>query len=133
MTQGQNTAPLILLIESDDETRLLLRDHFRRWGYRVIMTLDEEDAIAWVSQRQECPNVMVLNQVGFSIDEYINLARRMHQVLKLPTLPTVILAEQYGEDLEGKTVKVCDHQYVTYLEDAQQLMTLLQGLCCQSD
>jgi DNA-binding response OmpR family regulator len=133
MTQGQNTAPLILLIESDDETRPLLRDHFRRWGYRVIMTLDEEDAIACVSHRQESPDVMVLNQVGFSIEEYISLARRMHQVLKLPAIPTVILAERYGEDLEGKTIKVSDHEYVIYLEDAQQLLTLLRCLCCQKD
>jgi hypothetical protein len=39
------------------------------------------------------------------------------------------MAERYGEDMEGKDVKVGESEYVTYLEDGEQLMNLLQHLC----
>jgi len=43
--------------------------------------------------------------------------------------PIIVMAEQYGADMEGKDVQVDDTKYVTYLEDGQQLMNLLHRLC----
>src|SRR4028118_206886 len=34
--------------------------------------------------------------------------------------PIVVMAERYGEDMEGKDVKVGESEYVTYLEDGKQ-------------
>lgn len=39
------------------------------------------------------------------------------------------MAERYGIDLEGKDIKVGANEYVTYLEDAPQLLNLLRRLC----
>lgn len=43
--------------------------------------------------------------------------------------PIIVMAERYGADMEGKDVQVDDTEYVTYLEDGQQLMNLLHRLC----
>jgi hypothetical protein len=43
--------------------------------------------------------------------------------------PIIVMAEDYGADMEGKDVQVNDTKYVTYLEDGQQLMNLLHHLC----
>ena len=39
------------------------------------------------------------------------------------------MAERYGVELEGKDVQVGKSEYVTYLEDEQQLINLLRRLC----
>ncbi len=39
------------------------------------------------------------------------------------------MAERYEVELEGKDVQVGKSEYITYLEDAQQLMNLLRRFC----
>jgi hypothetical protein len=60
----------------------------------------------------------------------MNMGRRICQGAQLPSsTPIVVMAERYGEDMEGKDVKVGQSEYVTYLEDGEQLMNLLHRLC----
>lgn len=119
----------ILLIESDDETRPLLRDNLLGWGYRVLVTLNEKDAIAHAAQVSGEINLILINQVGFTVENYVNVAWRIQRSLNLPPTPVVILAEGFSEDMEGKTIRVGKDEYVTFLEDAEQLITLLSDLC----
>ncbi|MBW4487182.1 MAG: hypothetical protein KME12_05275 [Trichocoleus desertorum ATA4-8-CV12] len=122
---------MILVVEPDDETRPLLKHNLKRQGYHVIIALDEEDAIERMMGRFHCPDLILLNQYGRqSIEETVEMGQRICKTSGLPknTL-IVVLAEQYGADLEGKDVQVGDREYVTYPEDGQQLMNLLQKLC----
>jgi hypothetical protein len=58
------------------------------------------------------------------------MGRRICQGSELSSsTPIVVMAEHYGEDMEGKDVKVGESEYVTYLEDGEQLMNLLHRLC----
>jgi DNA-binding response OmpR family regulator len=130
MSEKQNTAPTILMVEPDDDVRPLLRNNLHRQGYREIVTLDEEDAIARARCDGDRPDLILINQYRLPLDKVISLARRIRQVAGLPSsTPIVVMAERYGEDMEGKDVKVGESEYVTYLEDGEQLMNLLQRLC----
>jgi DNA-binding response OmpR family regulator len=130
MSEKQNTAPTILMVEPDDDVRPLLRNNLHRQGYREIVTLDEEDAIARARCDGDCPDLILINQYRLPLDQVISIARRIRQVAGLPSsTPIVVMAERYGEDMEGKDVKVGESEYVTYLEDGEQLMNLLQRLC----
>jgi PleD family two-component response regulator len=130
MSEKKDTPPTILIIELDDDTRPLLKHNLRSKGYRVIEALEEEDAIALARGERDCPDLILLNQVKLSIDEFLNMGRRIRQGAELPSsTPVVVTAERYGADMEGKDVKVGESDYVTYLEDAQQLMNLLHRLC----
>ena len=96
----------------------------------MLVALEEEDAIALARGVRDRPDLILLNQVQLSIDEFINMGRRIRQCAELPiSTPIVVTAEQYGEDMEGKDVKVGESEYVTYLEDGEQLMNLLHRLC----
>lgn len=131
MILKQDILPTILMIEQDDETRPLIRHNLRSKGYRVIIALDEEDAIERTWGGRERPDVILINQVKLSIDEFINMGRRIRQISGFPSrTPVVVMAERYGAEMEGKDVLVGESEYVTYLEDAQQLMNLLHRLCC---
>ena len=121
---------MILMVEPDDETRPLLKYNLKSQGYRVIAALDEEDAIERMMGKFHCPDLILLNQFGQSIEETVDVGRRICMISGLPKdIPIVIVAERYGTDLEGKDVQVGDREYVSYPEDGQQLMDLLQKLC----
>jgi DNA-binding response OmpR family regulator len=130
MSKKQNTAPTILVVEPDDDVRPLLRTNLHRQGYRAIVTLDEEDAIARARGDSDRPDLILINQYRLPLDKVIHIGRRIRQDAGLPSdTPIVIMAERYGEDMEGKDIKVGESDYVTYLEDGEQLMNLLQRLC----
>ena len=129
MNETQNTAPTILVVEPDDDVRPLLKNNLHRQGYRAIVTLDEEDAIARARGDRDRPDLILINQYRLPLDKVISIARRIRQDAGLPSgTPIVVMAERYGEDMEGKDVKVGESEYVTYLEDGEQLINLLQRL-----
>src|SRR5919199_4379226 len=130
MSEKQNTVPTILVVEPDNDVRPLLKNNLHRQGYRVLMTLDEEDAIARARGDSDRPDLILINQYRLPLDKVIDMGRRIRQDARLPSItPIIIMAERYGEDMEGKDVKVGESEYVTYLEDGEQLMNLLQRLC----
>ena len=130
MIEKKDGSPRILMLEWDDDTRPLLKQNLCNQGYRVIVALEEEDAIILARGGRKCPELILLNQVKLSIDDFINMGQRIRQGAELASsTPIVVMAEQYAEDMEGKNVKVGESEYVTYLEDAQQLMNLLHCLC----
>jgi len=93
-------------------------------------SLDEEDAIERMMGKAHCPNLILLNQFKQSIAEVLEMGRRICQTSGLPKdVLIVIVAERYGADWEGQDVQVGDREYVSYPEDGQQLIDLLQKLC----
>ena len=53
--------------------------NLRSQGFHVSVVLEENDALERVSGKSACPNVMRLNQVNLSIDEFINMGRRIRR------------------------------------------------------
>ena len=124
------TPPTILLVEEDDEVRPLLSQNLRNQGYHVVVALNEADAIERTKGGSFCPDLILLNQVGRSIQEYAVMGQRICKSTGIGNhTPIIVMAERYGADMEGKDVQVDDTKYVTYLEDGQQLMNLLHRLC----
>jgi DNA-binding response OmpR family regulator len=71
MNEKKDAPPTILMIELDDDTRPLLKQNLRNQGYRVIEALQEEDAIAVARGLRDRPELILLNQVKLSIDEFL--------------------------------------------------------------
>lgn len=124
------TPPTILVVEEDNEVRPVLSQNLRNHGYHVVAALDEADAIERTHNGHLRPDLILLNQVGRSIQEYTIIAQRICLSAGLASdTPIIVMAEQYGADMEGKDVQVQDSEYITYLEDGQQLINLLHHLC----
>lgn len=130
MNAHYSQQPTILLIEPDDQTRPILKKNLSRWGYRIIIALDPEDALDRMQGKQEIIDVILFNQDGFATEALLSLGREIRQIIHLAwQVPIVVMALRYGEDLEGQDVALGEEQYVSYLEDGQQLRDLLQKLC----
>ena len=118
----------VFLLEEDDETRRPLVRNLRRYGYRVVVAFDEEDALEKVSGHVPA-DLVLLNLVGKSTEEALDIGRRVRAHAKYDGhTPLVVMAERYGEDLEGTDVNAGGNDWITYPEDAEQLRRLIDRL-----
>ena len=129
MITKQANLQTIFLVEEDDETRPILRGNLQRYGYRVIVALDEEDALERVDGGHVQAGLVLVNLVGKSPEEALHVGRQIREHAKYDGhTPLVVLAEKYGKDLEGTNVNVGGNDWIAYLEDAEQLQNLLARL-----
>jgi DNA-binding response OmpR family regulator len=123
---GQAT---IFLIEEDDDTRPILRSNLKRYGYRVLLALDEEDALERASGGGARADLILVNLVGKTPEECMEIARRIrHRGEYAGATPLIVIAEKFGKELEGTDARVGDHEWITYMEDGHQLEALLARL-----
>jgi DNA-binding response OmpR family regulator len=129
MNTPQGNQATIFLVEEDDQTRPLLRQNLQRYGYHVIIAIDEEDALERVGDGHVQADLVLINLVGKSPEEVLGIGRRIREHAKHDGhTPLVVMAEKYGPDLEGTDVNVSGNDWITYPEDAGQLENLLARL-----
>lgn len=123
----------IFLVEEDAETRPLLKGNLQSYGYRVLLAVDEEDALERVGMDGFKADLVLVNLVGRPIEEVLNVGRRIRKHAKFDGhTPLVILAEKYSKVLEGTDVNVSGNDWISYLEDSEQLKHLLARLTSEA-
>ena len=127
MSTGRGKQPTIFLIEEDEETRGPLVRNLRGYGYRVIVAVDEEDALERVGGGGVDADLVLVNLVGQPAGETLSLGRRVREHAKYDgRTPLVAMPEKYGKDVEGTEVNVEGNDWIFYLgEESDQLRNLL--------
>jgi len=130
MDEENKVQPIILLIEEDDETRPALRRNLEKDGYRLLLAVDEADALDRLDGNGHVrADLILINLVGKTPGEVLQTGQRIREHGRYDsTTPLVVLAEKYGVDLEGTDVEVGGNDWITYPEDAEQLHRLLARL-----
>jgi DNA-binding response OmpR family regulator len=124
-----NGAATIFVIEEDDNTRPLLRTNLQREGYRVLLAVDEDDAIDRINSDGPRFDLLLVNLVGKFPAEVIEVGQRIRRHGKYDGVtPLVVMAEKYSSDQEGTDVNVSGNDWITYLEDGEQLNKLIARL-----
>lgn len=133
MDTGRADQATIFLIEEDDDTRPLLRKNLKGYGYRVIVSVDEEDALERVGGGHVQADLVLINLVGKSTEEVLTMGRRIRAHMQYDGhTPLVVLAEKYGPELEGTNVHAGGNDWIAYLEDHDQLQNLIARLLDRS-
>jgi DNA-binding response OmpR family regulator len=97
MNSEQEKQPSIFLIEEDDETRKPLVDNLRRSGYRVIVAIDEEDALDRVGDGHIRADLVLVNLVRKPVDELLKVGRKVREHAKYDgNTPLVVMPEKYS-------------------------------------
>jgi DNA-binding response OmpR family regulator len=118
----------IFLVEEDDNTRPLLKRNLQSYGYRVV-SVDEEDALERVSAGGVDADLVLVNLVGKTPQDALEVGGRIREHAKYDgDTPLVVMAEKYGEELEGTDVNISGNDWITYPEDAHQVKNLLARL-----
>jgi CheY-like chemotaxis protein len=126
---GDDKRKTIFLIEEDDETRPLLKENLQRDGYKVMLALDEEDALQRATDGAALADLILINLVGQPPLETLAAGRRIREHGKYDGItPLVVIADDYGDELEGRNVNVSANEWITYLGDPEQLGKLLARL-----
>ena len=123
-----NRKPNIFLIEEDADSRRLFRENLKAAGYKVSPAIDEEDALERVGGCMKA-DLVLIGLPGKSLDEVLESGRNICQTGNL-NAPLVVIAQKYGADLEGTNKQVGEKEFITFLEDGEQLfdlITLLTG------
>jgi CheY-like chemotaxis protein len=131
MTESeQGKLPTIFLIEEDDETRRPLVHNLRGYGYHVIVSTDEEDALERVGGGHVAADLVLVNLVGKPAEEGLSVGRRVREHAKYDGhTPVVVMPEKYGKDVEGTEANVSDNDWIFYLgEESGQLENFLGNL-----
>jgi DNA-binding response OmpR family regulator len=119
----------ILLIEEDDDARPIIRHNLRREGYDVLVAVDVQAALEWLEAGRARADLILVNLVGKTTEEAFAAARRVRQHNALDgSTPVVVIAEKYGDGLEGTDVRAGQGEWVTYMEDSTQLHELIARL-----
>jgi len=127
---SNNGRATIFLLEEDDDTRPILRENLKRDGYRVIVAVDEEDALERVGEGHVRADLVLVNLVGRTAEEGLAVGRRIRERAKCDgQTPLVVMPEKYGKEVEGTDVNVGGSDWVMYLgEEPGQLRDLLYRL-----
>jgi DNA-binding response OmpR family regulator len=130
MSNEQGKQPTIFLIEEDDDTRRPLVENLRREGYRVTVSIDEEDALERVSGGHVHADLVLINLVGKPLAELLRVGRGVRKHAKYDGhTPLVVMPEKYDKDVEGTDVNVEGNDWIHYLgEEPDQLKNLLARL-----
>jgi CheY-like chemotaxis protein len=121
----------IFLIEEDDETRRILVKNLQAYGYRVIVALDEEDALERVSGGGGvAADLVLVNLVRKPVEQLLSVGRRVRAHARYDGhAPLVVMPEIYGRDVEGTDVNVEGNDWIYYRGDEyDQLKNLLHRL-----
>ncbi len=119
----------ILLIEEDDDARPIIRHNLRRAGHDVLVAVDEESALDWLAAGRARADLILIYLIGKTTEETLAAARRVRQSDPLDgSTPIVVIAEKYGDGLEGTDVREGEGEWVTYLQDSTQLHDLISRL-----
>jgi CheY-like chemotaxis protein len=133
MNTEQANQATIFLVEEDDDTRPVLKSNLQSYGYRIALALDEEDALERISGGYVRADLVLIDLVGKSPEDVLSVGRRIREHAKYDGhTPLVVLAEKYGADVEGTDVNVGGNDWITYLEDHDQLKNLLARLLNKS-
>ena len=131
----QDNQLTIFLIEEDDETRRPMVQSLRGYGYRVIVAIDEEDALERVGCGHVHADLVLVDLVGKSTDEALDVGRRIRKHAKYNgNTPLIVMTEKYGKDVEGTEVNTGGNDWIFYLgEELGQLESLLARLALKRD
>ena len=130
MSTEQGNQRTIFLLEEDEDTRRALVQNLRRYGYRVILALDEEDALDRISGGGVRADLVLVNLIGKTAEGALDVGRRVrkHAGFNGHT-PLVVMPEKYSKELEGTEVTVSANEWVFYLgEEPDQLRNFLERL-----
>jgi len=129
MSRDSSAKPIIFLVEEDDDTRPILRHNLINDGFHIRLALDEDDALDRVGSQHLHADLILINLIKKTTEEVLSAGRRIRQYANYDgQTPLVVLADRFTKEQEGTDVNVAENDWITYLEEHDQLTNLLHRL-----
>jgi DNA-binding NtrC family response regulator len=123
------TPSTIFFLEEDDNARLNLTRRLRSFGYRVLVAAHLEDAMEWMGREFIPADLVLVDLVCKTTEEALHAGRELRRHAKYDGhTPLIVMAEKHGPELAGTDVEVGAHDWITYIEQGDQLPNLVSRL-----
>lgn len=128
MSESNETRRTILYVEDDNDTRPGIKRLLNANGYRVVVANDEDEIMERARDGRIHANLLLID-LGMPPGDALDAGRRIRLAALLDgESPLIVIAFRYGADMEGQDVNVGERDWVTYLQDAEQLERLVKRL-----
>ena len=128
----EDARPTILYVEDDDDTRDVIKQSLKRYGYRVVSEQSEEDVIERARDGRIKADLLLID-LGEPPSVVLEAGRRIRQQALLKAdVPIVVIAFGYGEDMEGKDINEGGNDYISYFDGSGHFKQLLTRLLKQT-
>jgi CheY-like chemotaxis protein len=128
MINGNDTSPLVLVVEDVEETRDGIEELLKVDGYRVHPARNEEEAVR--RARLERPDLMLLSLAGQAADVIATALRIRTRAGLNENTPVVIFCIE--SVAEGDEVEIQKNVYITRPDNFNQLRGLLKRALSRS-
>lgn len=123
-----NTRPTILYVEDDNDTRRVIKQSLRRYGYRVLLAISEEHALDNALGGRIHADLLLID-LGEPPHIVLAAGRRIRQqAMARDDAPIVVIAFGYGADMEGKDINQGGNDYISYFDGSGHFQHLLASL-----
>jgi len=124
MNETSKHSPTIMVVDDDEDCRVLLSELLRREGYQVIAASDGVEA-----QRMALGNTpqLILMDIGMPDIDGLSALWRMREHSELAELPVLIVTAYDSYDLRAEAASIGCQGYLTkpiYLDELRMLVDL---------
>ncbi len=123
MAQYATAYRTVMVVEDDEDTRLMLRRTLEVCGYQVREAVNSREAIKVASRR--CPDLILLD-LGQPVVDGLAAARSLREVKELCHVPIVAITAYDGFGFEEAAFAAGCDEYLIKPFDFEQLATILQ-------
>jgi CheY-like chemotaxis protein len=127
-----NSRPTILYVEDDNDTRHVIKQSLKRYGYRVFLAVSEEHALDNAVGGRIRADLLLID-LGEPPHIVLAAGRRIRQqAMVRADAPIVVIAFGYGADMEGKDINEGGNDYISYFDGSGHFQRLLARLLNQA-
>jgi len=122
MNEKSNTNPIVMVVDDDEDCRVLLSELLRREGYQVIAASDGVEA-----QRMALGHTpqLILMDIGMPDIDGLSALWRMRERPELAEVPVLIVTAYDSYDLRAEAASIGCQGYVTKPIDLDELRMLI--------
>jgi two-component system, cell cycle response regulator DivK len=125
LARGRESAPLVMVAEDHEDTRLMLRTVLERRGLAVIEAGDGEEAVALAER--DTPDLILMDGSLPRLDGFA-ATRRMRGLASLSDVPIVFLSGHAGPQQQLAAREAGCDDYLVKPFDLQRLYRVLEDL-----
>ena len=125
MNEKSNNNPIVMVVDDDEDCRVLLSELLRREGYQVIAASDGVEA-----QRMALGHTpqLILMDIGMPDIDGLSALWRMREHPELAEVPVLIVTAYDSYDLRAEAASIGCQGYVTKPIDLDELKVLVGTL-----
>lgn len=117
--------PLVLIVENNEDSRVMLKTLLEIWSYRVAESEAGEKSVE--AAIDKCPS-LILMDISLSKTESLTTARRMRQIERLRGVPIVFVSGHAQPEFRSLALTLGSDDFLVKPVDFNRLETVLKKI-----